>query len=120
MVPKVNFRDDMFGWVKIKWIIGDLWPSILSIIMASAILLNKMQILMWAQNNIFYNHYMNHQGAYGFWYWCSILSLWFPLLWLYLRPQWLKNTKYKNAVVYSAIALALIALFLMFKMDSVL
>ena len=110
----------MLNQSKIKNIILDLWPSILAIVLSSAFLFNKGAVLIWADKIFFADHYMNHQGAYGFWYWCSILSLWFPLLWLYLRPHRLEKIKYTNTFVYSAVALAIFAVFLMFKMDSVI
>lgn len=110
----------MFGLNKMKIILTDLWPSILATAVSGLLLFNKVAVLIWADKIFFADHYMNHQGAYGFWYWCSILSLWFPLLWLYLRPHRLEKIKYTNTFVYSAVALAIFAVFLMFKMDSVI
>lgn len=110
----------MFGLNKMKIILTDLWPSILATAVSSLLLFNKVAVLIRADKIFFADHYMNHQGAYGFWYWCSILSLWFPLLWLYLRPHRLEKIKYTNTFVYSAVALAIFAVFLMFKMDSVI
>lgn len=109
----------MLNHNKIKSLILDLWPSLLAIVGSSALLSNKITVITWSDKMFFSDHYINHQGAYGFWYWSSVLCLFFPLLWLYLRPYRIRKVEYKNAVVYSAIVLAIFAGFLIVKMDSV-
>lgn len=110
----------MLNQNKTKSVILDLWPSLLSIVVSSALLYNKITVITWSDKTFFSDHYINHQGGYSFWCWCSVLCLFFPLLWLYLRPYRIRKVEYKNAVVYSAIMLAIFAGFLMVKMDSVI
>lgn len=98
-----------------KWVFHDFKHVIISLIMSFLAFNHKHEIMEWSDNIFFGGDILHSNGPYMFWVWSGALSLFYPSIFLYLKPSFIGECVHKKTVVMCNIILVIFGLILLNK-----